>query len=239
MKKRLFVSILILYALLFVILGGAILYISIEKNKINSLNIENQITEEDSLTGEVVNAPFYMDGEGENERKVESRKDIFWKINNTHWSHMPLSYSINQGCGETRIGKIKYALEEIELSSYGKVSFEQSSKNADIEFVCYKNYSMADIKKMNKVASSKRIMDGNEVVNATITFYDGESCGYYPFIEIHEVLHTFGFKDNENISSVMYENTEMCKFRYENEEILGKPSIDEDISQNLIETYSI
>jgi hypothetical protein len=63
--------------------------------------------------------------------------------------------------------------------------------------------------------------------------------GYYPFMELHEILHGFGFEHSENECSIMYPYSNN-QFIYDNLDVCSygkKPHIDKGIIKDLKEIY--
>ncbi|MBR9704531.1 hypothetical protein GOV12_03910 [Candidatus Pacearchaeota archaeon] len=159
-------------------------------------------------------------------------KDDYYYIEEEHWSHMPLTYSIDEKCSNKK--KVKYAFSEIQRATDNQVSFIKGNENPDIEIIC-KNKPISEdyIKTLAESGADEYKVD-NTIYHATIYFYSStHSSGYYPMIEIHEILHTFGFDHNDNINSIMYSDTENNEYIYDNFKNSDIPKIDKYIIEKL------
>lgn len=203
---------------------------------------------------------------------IEEIADDFWKEENLHWTHMPLTYDItNEGeCGSYEANKIKRGLNEITNTTQGRVSFKKVIGNADITFSCefiencYNfdvNISELKITHTETICAHDRGMaqitgfEGNRILKSEITmfglagfsettgkgasgFYIG-SCGH-PTTEIHEVLHTLGYKHVSDPNSIMYFQEDSVGYTIQQkDECIGKrKNIDSWIIGDLMDTYS-
>lgn len=131
-------------------------------------------------------------------------KDDFLEIKEPHWRHMPLTYKINN-CPERQKNLTRLAFEKIEFETGYIVDFEETSEEPDIEINC----------KLQGVGGESAIADAlpytdtyfpNLIYYADINFYgQGGIClTGYPALEVHEILHTFGFVHNGLTSSIMH-----------------------------------
>ncbi|MBR9691326.1 hypothetical protein GOV06_00925 [Candidatus Woesearchaeota archaeon] len=57
-------------------------------------------------------------------------------IKEKHWTHMPVTYSIDEGCGDYETRKIEKGFFEIENATNGIVYFEKADFPADIDVSC-------------------------------------------------------------------------------------------------------
>ncbi|MEM0465869.1 MAG: matrixin family metalloprotease, partial [Candidatus Pacearchaeota archaeon] len=122
----------------------------------------------------------------------------------------------------------------------GRVYFVQTFlEDADLTIICVSDKSKnTDYTKEVIGESVINDVKDNIIIHSTIFFYPTiSSCGYFPFVELHEILHSLGFSHSQKISSVMYNNTDNCKWIYENKDIYGPPRIDDDIVKELKEIY--
>jgi hypothetical protein len=140
----------------------------------------------------------------------EEQIDNFKNINELHWGDMPLTYKIEneEECKERQITLTKLAFQKIEKevgSEY--VSFKETQENPDISIYCKPNkwdkdkgFSLGDtvyeIDKYNE----------NLITYSEINFYgQGSVClTGYPVLEVHEILHSFGFFHNAIVGNIMH-----------------------------------
>lgn len=154
--------------------------------------------------------------------------------NRITWSHMPISYSIEKTCGQSRIKKIKSAINEISAATDGAIIFIEISQNADIKINC-----TSLIKKeanRRKAAQTSATIRGNVIQSAQILSYPSLGSCNIPMTETHELLHAFGFSHSVDKSSVMYELAVNCKQLSDKKEQTGT-YIDSDIISKLKSTY--
>lgn len=165
--------------------------------------------------------------------------DDFYDSNKLHFSRIPITYKIINYCGN--IERLNKAFFEFNKSTNGSVYFiPTESNNPDIRIICYSNES-ENSDYYNKVIGESDLnnIKGNVIINSTIIFYPTiSSCGYFPLVEIHELLHSLGYSHRPNISSVMYNTTDNCKWMYDYKDIHGEPRIDDDIILDLKDIYS-
>lgn len=166
-------------------------------------------------------------------------KDDFYYATNLHWAHMPLTYRFINYCSNEN--RIKQAFEEFSKFTNGSVYFIPAlSVNADITIICYSSQSKDSsyVREVIGEAGLNSIKD-NLILNSSIYFYPTiSSCGYFPTVEIHEILHTLGYGHSPKISSLMYNSTDNCKWLNENKDIYGPPRIDDEIVLELKKTYA-
>lgn len=165
--------------------------------------------------------------------------DDYFNITKLHFSHMPLTYRLLNYCGN--IDRLNKAFFEFNKSTNGTVYFiPTNSSNPDIRVICPSNQSEKS-NYYNEVIGESVLnnVKGNVIMDSTIIFYPTiSSCGYFPLVEIHELLHSFGYTHKLNISSVMYNTTDNCRWIYDYKDIYGEPRIDDDIVIDLMKTYS-
>jgi hypothetical protein len=166
-------------------------------------------------------------------------KDDYYYLKKLHWGHMPITYSFYNYCSNT--DRLIKSFEEFNRSTNGSVYFiSTNSTSPDIRIICFSNQSSeSDYYTEILGESGLNNIKNNLIVDSTIAFYPTiSSCGYFPIVELHEILHSFGYNHINKISSIMYNTTDNCKWLYENQDINGPLRIDDNISQELIEMYN-
>jgi len=172
--------------------------------------------------------------------------DSFPKTQKLHWSHMPLIYKFNgTRCQGDRYDKLIYAFNEFKTETNGSVYFIEGnySQTPDIIINCIQ-YSgtttyEGDYSYETLGEGSLSAYMGNIIIQGTVNLYSTTaSNGYFPFMEIHEILHTFNYSHVNEVSSIMYPyaNTH-SRYAYDNRDIFGSPHIDNDIVKELDEIY--
>lgn len=132
--------------------------------------------------------------------------DQFSNISELHWDHMPLTYSIDSNCIERLEELMILSMEKINNETSGYVQFQEERINPDISFHCKDSiydksgeYSLADASSTNDPYNT------NIITHVDINIYgQGAICGTgYPALEVHELLHGFGFNHNPLTKSIM------------------------------------
>jgi hypothetical protein len=134
---------------------------------------------------------------------------------NMKFNHNNISYSIDPSCNSQKRSRVLEAFDEIEKKVY-KIEFINISKNPDIEVICSENikYSETGDYFIPGEGGPKIFVptgDYNVITHGVILLY-GEvysECNW-PNIEIHELLHVFGFDHSKEKQSLMYPYLESC-----------------------------
>jgi len=130
---------------------------------------------------------------------------------NMRFNHNMISYFIAKNCSKPRRDAMVEAF--ILLANKVKIiSFYEVKKNADIEVNCPDTYiNMGkNMFAAGEGGPSKMINTSlfKTIEKGTIHLYDDPRCNY-PVVEIHELLHVFGFAHSHNPNNIMY-NTSNC-----------------------------
>lgn len=122
-----------------------------------------------------------------------------------------LSYNIDISCEQEKIERIKLALKRLEEETNLLAFFPSDKQKAEIFFSC--NETEKEIEEDYFIAG-----EGGpaKIINTSLfyiieqgkvlLFYEKSPCGNYN-IELHELLHVFGFKHSDNKNSIMYKTT--------------------------------
>lgn len=147
-------------------------------------------------------------------------KDNFSNVTELHWTHMPITYKIEnkEECNVKLKERIESAFNKIQSETETFVSFKETNETPDIVISCkpyyYEEYGsdeyVGHFDVTYGLAGPDFIDEENRIINATITFYGaGLVCGTgYPATEVHEILHTFGFGHDYGIIDVMRPDVE-------------------------------
>lgn len=157
-----------------------------------------------------------------------------------HWGHMPLVYKFNESapCYGFRLERIKLAFDELERVTDGKVSFVEGD-NPDITITCTQYVENSGYLEDKTIGQAYYINEtGSSVIqSAYIEFFPVQTYGWYPRVEVHEILHTFGFEHNyDDPLSIMYPVNNDGAFFYQYD---GEDNKDELVRQNAIDPYII
>jgi len=161
------------------------------------------------------------------------------------FGHKPITYSIEQGigsnarvCSDAQVGRIDQAFEILTNETQGDLKFiKVNPGKGDILFYCAEiangnltylsNSTFKVVQFAVTEGESQYSKKGNIIQKGVTTFYDHRNCGTFPDVEIHEILHIFGFTHSTNESSIMYPFSLVC----------DRDSIDPNIIKSLMNTY--
>jgi len=135
--------------------------------------------------------------------------DSFSNSQYKHWGHMPLTYKFENECRERLKDSIISAFNNITRETGGLVYFNEAFENADFLIEC-KNPEYSSGSTEWTLADAIYKTDENNtnlIIHADINIYgQGFACVTgYPSLEVHEILHVFGFLHNPTIGSIMEE----------------------------------
>jgi len=153
---------------------------------------------------------------------------------NMKFNHKEISYSIGNKCDTKKQKRMKEAFEELS-SKVGLIKFYEVLDNADIEVICEEEkrnieeeYFIAGEGGAREIIPTGRY---NIISGGTVILH-GNPHGFlecnWANVELHELIHVFGFNHSENPNSLMYPYLESCE-----------QQLDETIIDKLIELYSI
>lgn len=150
-------------------------------------------------------------------------------LENMRFDHDNISYSIEGSCSEARADYMKESFG-ILSSQVKEISFYKTSNNADIEISCSERYPRVNnnffIAGEGGPVEIQKNGRFNIIKNGVIYLYREETCKN-PSVEIHELLHVFGFAHSNDNANVMY-NVTSCH-----------QEISSDMIKTLINLYSI
>lgn len=126
---------------------------------------------------------------------------------NLRFNHNNISYTISNLCSTKNYEAMLNAFQIFE-QEMPPITFYKGDSNADIKVICDDKQEMTGLglfaageggpSKIINTTTFKTIMEG------TIYLYQEERCNY-PIVELHELLHVFGFDHINNSKSLMYE----------------------------------
>tara|TARA_Y100000310_G_C20589274_1_gene767094 strand:+ start:155 stop:1120 length:966 start_codon:yes stop_codon:yes gene_type:complete len=153
---------------------------------------------------------------------------------NMKFNHNSITYKIDIQCSNEKTNRMLEAFDELE-TNIGIINFQQVSQNPDIEVSCSdleKNLIEEDYFIAGEGGAKEIIQTGkyNIITQGVILLHENpkrsKKCEW-PNIELHELLHVFGFDHSSDESSLMYPYLEDCNQK-----------LDESIILNLKEIYS-
>lgn len=152
---------------------------------------------------------------------------------NMKFNHNSISYNIDYACSNEKRNRMISAFNEL-ASKVNIITFYEVSGDPDIDISCSqdkkesinKNYFIAGEGGAREIIQTIRY---NIITNGTVLLYREKNtldCDW-PNIELHELLHVFGFGHSNNSDSLMYPYVENCNQK-----------IDDSIIKELIRLYS-
>ena len=153
---------------------------------------------------------------------------------NMKFNHNNITYIIDFMCSQEKKQRVLKAMETISIK-VPQITFLPTQLNPDIEVSCSEEHKDS-VKEDFFIAGeggAKEIIktkDHNIITNGVILLYqesnNAKECEW-PNIEIHELMHVFGFGHSENENSLMYPYLESCNQK-----------LDLSITNKLKELYS-
>lgn len=188
-----------------------------------------------------------------------TQEDYFSKVTSPHWTHMPLTYSIDSDCKEIQESRIINAMNIIS-DNINSITFEEESSEPDILFscsyiedcyeaqtgyICPHETSRVTLTKANNnwIARAKIEFFGLkgffEEGKSSVSGFVINSCGPLNK-EIQSILLAFDYEQNENPKSILFnqENFYFGKDYYEEEDCKEMKEIDEGIIKDLEIKYN-
>ena len=162
--------------------------------------------------------------------------DSFLNASGLHWTHMPVTYSFedNYSCGEIEPNFIRRAFDNIQKETNNVVSFKEVLEDGDITINCKKDFNLNATQGTYQVGDATITeLEGNKILKGKLNFYivpgtvHAGSCSYAE-IEVHEILHTFGFNHNYESYNIMNPVESYCPTH-----------LNKDILDTLLSTYTI
>ena len=184
-----------------IFLVSSLIILFIINNKINFEDYSSSIT--NNLLSEVQQNSIL-------EERVKS---------NFYWNHMPITYKIEneKACGKIQLSRIKWAFQKIEEETLRSVSFKEADNKEDITISCYAYAPSPQIGYITFANTEVTEVANDKISKAKIKFYNASNskrsggCVDYPDVEIHEILHAFGYSHQDNPDSIMYKKTRNCR----------------------------
>lgn len=136
---------------------------------------------------------------------------------NMRFNHNDITYHISSSCSRDKNDRMVQAFDIFE-DSFDYITFIPISQVelADIRVFCSNNeVSLGNNLYTVGEGGPSRIINTSQfkvIEEGTISLYKETSRCNYPVVELHELLHVFGFDHTANPSSIMY-NVSDCKQR--------------------------
>ena len=150
--------------------------------------------------------------------QIPTTSDVNQFYPNMKFNHKQITYRIDRNCEEKKKEKMELAFKELS-TQVPELSFISLVKDPDIEITCEEK-NQINIDKKHFVAGeggAKEIIQTgryNIINEGIILLYENtkvrsKDCEY-PNVEMHELLHVFGFDHSEDKKSIMYPFIETC-----------------------------
>ncbi len=146
----------------------------------------------------------------------ETKSEIKQFYPNMKFNHNQISYKIAEDCEIEKKQRMIQAFDELSLK-LNKITFYPVLSNSDIEVICSQENKL-NIDEKHFIAGeggAKEIIQTGEyyiITNGLIYLYDnvkGAKCDY-PNVELHELIHVFGFDHSTDKNSLMFPFLETC-----------------------------
>ena len=153
-----------------------------------------------------------------------------------HWDANVIQYRFENRseCGPYQASRIEWALETITNETNRSITFLENPQGT-LVFVCNRGFDRGVSGMAIQGEANYRTTPENVITSAEVYFsnsgprtYSG-GCRAYPDLEIHEILHVFGFEHIDDKMSIMYWQAQSCRF--------DRLRIDPEIVQKLQEIY--
>ncbi|MFH1500337.1 MAG: matrixin family metalloprotease [archaeon] len=144
-------------------------------------------------------------GENVNQSSYDSELQFYKDM---RFNHKGITYNFRANCEDSKRENMKAALDFLR-SEVGLINFEEISKDGDIEILCGREFLSGEDVFVAGEGGPTKIINSSEfnvITKGKIVLYK-ESCGYN--VELHELLHVFGFDHSKNPKSIMY-NISSC-----------------------------
>ena len=191
-----------------------------------------------SITGNVIDSLNAEDSQ------TEEIYDKFPNAEGVHWTMMPISYNV-VGCTQYQENRIVKAFNKIQDETEEVVSFEEydgeEEFGAGFMIYCHEDFNYNYSESDKSMPESYTLGDSyyevydeapDKILYADINFYGitettyTGGCVSYPDVELHEILHGFGFEHVNQHNHIMNPFHTYCPSK-----------LNQDIVDELLETY--
>jgi hypothetical protein len=138
---------------------------------------------------------------------------------NMKFNHKQISYHIDSLCDDEKRGRMAEAFDELALN-VGLIGFYEVSSAGDIEISCSgEEKPSAGEYFIAGEGGAKEIIqtDRYNIINEGVVILHGNPHSFlecdWANVELHELVHVFGFDHSENPKSLMYRYLEDCNQR--------------------------
>lgn len=147
--------------------------------------------------------------------EVESGVPQFYP--NMKFNHNNISYRIDEDCDEDKKTRMREAFYELS-KNVNYISFYSVLDNPDIEVNCDENKEISSDENyfIAGEGGAKSIIQTpiyNVISEGVVLLYNSQESSIkcdWPIVELHELLHVFGFDHSENKKSLMYPYLNSC-----------------------------
>lgn len=153
---------------------------------------------------------------------------------NMKFNHNEISYNIEAACEEEKKARMREAFRLLQ-SEVGIISFYETNEEPDIRVTCTqtiesstgRNFFVAGEGGAEQIIQTKKY---NVITKGIVLLYGNPhgsvSCSW-PNVELHELMHVFGFEHSEDQNSLMYPYLASCDQK-----------LDQEIINDMKELYS-
>ncbi|MBR9704289.1 matrixin family metalloprotease [Candidatus Pacearchaeota archaeon] len=141
---------------------------------------------------------------------------------NMKFNHNEITFNIGSGCSDEEKSKVFLAFDELD-KVIDNLDFRQTQSNEpDIDIICSdgapRSFEDSDFFVAGEGGAREVIQTGryNVITSGAMYIYDdlkrSTRCDW-PNVEVHELIHVFGFNHSTNENSLMYPYLETCSQR--------------------------
>jgi len=175
-----------------------------------------------SIPGEPQELEFIV--KEQQEQNINGVSEVKQFYPNMKFNHNTISYKIDVVCDAKKRGRVISAFDELSYN-VNIIKFYESQENPDIEVICDKeketnvndDHFIAGEGGANEIIQTGKF---NVINKGLILLYDNSDlrtleCSY-PNVELHELMHVFGFDHSSNKESLMYPYLDSCNQKLDN-----------------------
>ena len=196
----------VLFILLVVILIVIGLYLENGFLNINENTAENN-SENDSINYSSDTYNDYNESINSDEQGKDNISSKIW-----HYGKIPITFSFSDTCGSKVRERVNFAFNFLTSSTNETISFQEDNLTNDSELIItcgILDSTSNDYYTLGEGQVKYYYPDNLEILQSEASFRSISKnsysihCSNFPFVELHEILHTFGIAHNEDKGDIM------------------------------------